>query len=217
MNKDYTPFAIDRFNNIKNKLKVDVLEFEDCLLNNIDKIKNKSGSPYSKFTPYFKEASKYKINQPTKNNYKNYDSKSLTSKYAINIKEIYNIYKNIKTYSIGGRLTALKILSSIKSTQSNYNETRNTLSIHTTNLSAYIKFGCVSIREVYWKFKSTLTKNNNDLIKQLYWRDFYYNIGYYHPYVLTGPNKNFNKKYYKVKWITYDIATIEQKKQWIAW
>ena len=52
----------------------------------------------------------------------------------------------------GGRKIGIKQLNKIK-TQTKYNDTRNTLSIQTTLLSAYIKFGCISIREVYWKLK----------------------------------------------------------------
>ena len=53
-----------------------------------------------------------------------------------------------------------------------YNEDRNTLSYSTTNLSAYLNFGCISIREVYHMAKQELG-NKNEIIKQLYWRDFY--------------------------------------------
>ena len=41
---------------------------------------------------------------------------------------------------------------------------RNNLDYNTTNLSAYVNFGCVSIREVYHSFKNELG-NKNELIK----------------------------------------------------
>ena len=62
----------------------------------------------------------------------------------------------------------------------NYNKTRNNPSIPTTRLSAHIKFGTLSIREVYWNFHSKLGISN-DLLKQLYWRDFYISCIYYFP------------------------------------
>ena len=77
-------------------------------------------------------------------------------------------------------------------TQKHYSKTHNELDKPTTQLSAYIKFGCISIREMYKAFKS-----NNDLIRQLIWRDFYMNILYSFPYVLGKPMK---PNYAKIKW-----------------
>ena len=91
----------------------------------------------------------------------------------------------------------LSQLSKIKN-QTKYNTNRNTLSIETSLLSAYIKFGCISIREVYWKIIDKLGKNNT-LISQLFWREFYYYIAYYFPQVLKG--KNYNEKYDDIEWI----------------
>ena len=62
-----------------------------------------------------------------------------------------------------------------------YSKTHNELSISTSELSAYIKFGCISIREVYQAFKT-----KHDFIRQLFWRDFYANILYiYTVYIYT--------------------------------
>ena len=62
----------------------------------------------------------------------------------------------------------------------------------TTKLSAYIKFGCVSIREVYYNYHK-----NRSLLRELIWREFYANIMYYFPHVIGS---NFKKKYDKIKW-----------------
>ena len=62
----------------------------------------------------------------------------------------------------------------------------------TSELSAYIKFGCVSIREVYKTFKT-----KHDFIRQLFWRDFYANILYSFPHVLGSTMKS---KYNKIHW-----------------
>ncbi len=59
----------------------------------------------------------------------------------------------------------------------------------------------------------------NDLIKQLYWREFYYNILDRYPNTLntTPKNKGLKKQYDKIKFITYKTATLNQKKQWYKW
>ena len=68
--------------------------------------------------------------------------------------------------------------------QKNYDKLRGLCSYNSTHLSAYIKFGTVSIREVYHTFVNELGKENG-LVKQLYWRDFYYNIIYHFPDTYT--------------------------------
>ena len=73
-----------------------------------------------------------------------------------------------------------------------YSKTHNELSISTSELSAYIKFGCISIREVYQAFKT-----KHDFIRQLFWRDFYANILYSFPHVLGHAMK---EKYNKIHW-----------------
>jgi deoxyribodipyrimidine photo-lyase len=82
--------------------------------------------------------------------------------------------------------------------QKNYGEDRNNLFQSTTKLSPYIKFGLISIREVYHKIKSLFGKSH-DLIKQLYWREFYYNISHNRPDLFKG--KSFKLQYDKIKWI----------------
>ena len=86
-------------------------------------------------------------------------------------------YDNVDLYEyIATRADALKRLKNIKD-QKNYDKDRDTLSIETTKLSVYIKFGLVSIREVYHRIKSLFGKEH-PLIRQLYWRDFYYTLSY---------------------------------------
>ncbi|MCW5951929.1 MAG: deoxyribodipyrimidine photo-lyase [Propionibacteriaceae bacterium] len=70
----------------------------------------------------------------------------------------------------------------------------------TTRLSVYNKFGCVSIREVYHSMKKA---RGIDLIKEIIWRDFYYQITYYNPYVIGNIGdytRSFKQKYNKLKW-----------------
>ena len=66
------------------------------------------------------------------------------------------------------------------------------------SLAPYIKFGCVSIREVYWIFKNNLG-GGNGLVKQLYWRDFYYNILYHFPETYTK-KRGLKSVYAKFPW-----------------
>lgn len=59
----------------------------------------------------------------------------------------------------------------------NYKDSRNILSENgTTKLSPHLKFGTVSIREVYWT-----SQGNLSLISELYWRDFYAYLVHFNP------------------------------------
>jgi len=215
VNRDYTPYSKKRdleIEEVCKKKKKAFESYEDSLMHPVGSIRSGSDEIYVKFTPYFTTAKKVKVNEPIKNNYNNYFKGNIEGEYKGSKKKFYNENEDISVH--GGRELALKILSGIKKF-SNYNKVRNTLSIPTTRLSAYIKFGCVSIREVYHKIKDVLGMNN-DLIKQLYWREFYYNIGDAHPELLEK-KKNFKENYNKIPWITYDKASDKQKKEWKAW
>jgi deoxyribodipyrimidine photo-lyase len=218
LNMDYTPYSVARdlrIASICNKHHIDFNPYEDYLLNPVNSVKNGSGDIYQKFTPYYRNASKIKVAQPDKNAYKNYYTDHIPTTISNNkIKQFYTV--NDDVYVHGGRSNGLKILNKIDIFKS-YNKNRNDLSLATTRLSAYNKFGCVSIREVYYNIKKELGMKN-DLIKQLYWRDFYYTICYFAPNTLTKKtNQNYNKKYSKIPWITWDKATLKQKKLFKAW
>lgn len=62
------------------------------------------------------------------------------------------------------------------------NTSPNSLEPSTTVLSPYLKFGCVSTRDVYWRLSSINSKGKHSdppvsLVGQLLWRDFFYTCG----------------------------------------
>jgi deoxyribodipyrimidine photo-lyase len=191
-NMDYTPYAIKRDKDISNFCKTKNIKcniIQDYLLNDIGTFNKKDGNPYTVFT-------QFKINKPNEIKIKNLTecNKLKTVDY---IKHTIN--KNILVH--GGRINGLKQLDKIKN-HKEYNKNRNMVSLQTTLLSAYIKFGCLSIREVYWKIYNKLGIKNT-LISQIYWREFYFYIVYYFPNVLKG--ENYNKKYDNIKWTNSKI------------
>lgn len=194
VNQDYTPYSTERdklIMDLCNDNNIAFNSYEDILLNPINSIQNGSGSIFVKFTPYFNRAKSIPINKPTKNKYTNY------SKLAKVSTKKFKLYDDENLEIEPGRKGGVKILKNI-SLHKDYNTDRNKLCQSTTNLSAYIKFGCLSIREVYYIIRQELGVKN-DLIKQLYWRDFYYNIAYSHPEVFS--NKGALKPIYNnIKW-----------------
>lgn len=200
ISEDYTPFAKKRQNQIQDICSKNGIEF-NCIENHMltDKTAGlkDDGNPYVKFTPYHRHAKKKKINPIETVKKFNFVSSNLKFEFEYK-KDIHNFYDSYNENLLvnGGRSNADKILKHIEDYKK-YNEEREIPSIKgTTYLSAYLKFGVVSPREVYYAFKKKLSLTNK-LFTQLYWRDFYMSIMYYYPDVLKGPMR---EKYKKLKW-----------------
>lgn len=184
VNSDYTPYSIERDSKIQKickSLKCEFKESDDILLNSLEYPKKDDGTYYMTFTKY---ADKARMKKPLKPNYLNIESKLLEIKeklkFNIHLEKLKGFYEfNPNNNVKGGRKQAKLILKNILN-QKNYNEKRSLCNYKSTNLSAYIKFGVVSIREVYYTFLNNLGPQN-DLVKQLYWREFYYYLLFHFP------------------------------------
>ena len=186
-NQDYTHFSQIRDKEINDFCKdnnIECISKEDITILPVGTIRTNSGTIYKKFTPFYNKAKllEYPIPKTVKFNFSN-----LKITKNINIHKFYT--KNPKILLPGGRQNALIQLKKIPD---NYPETRNIPFIPTTYMSAYNKFGCISIREFMQKLK-----NYKDIARQLYFRDFYYNIYYFNPELFV---KTSNPKFLKIKW-----------------
>lgn len=222
-NVDYTPYSRDRDKKISKwclSKKIGCHTYEDYLLVNLsNKLLTLEGGPYKKFTPYYNTACKEKIKaiKPIAsstikkfiklNSMKdNLLSRSLIiNKYGTleldfnqaksdltELNKYMNKLNNLPNNEIsGGRLHALSTLNDASMRKYDHNN----LATNTSMLSPYIKFGCISIREVYHK-----NARKKDFIRQLHWRDFYMRIVWYFPRVLAGPNRNFKENFNEIRW-----------------
>jgi deoxyribodipyrimidine photo-lyase len=214
VNMDYTPYSKIRDDKISETCKRNNVAFvsvEDYLLYPIKSILTGDNTVYHKFTPFYDNAIKKLPPKPVKLAGKNFikNLNKLSGESNINIHTLYEFNKNI--FSRGGRGNAQKLLSKVSKLKK-YEEIHNELSNSgTTKLSAAIKFGNISIREVYWKIRTTLG-GKSKLIEQLLWREFYYNIAYDDPRLLGSSDKirSFLPKYAKIKWSN-------NKKHFDAW
>lgn len=188
-NKDYSPFAIKRDGIIEAWAKskeIHIVTAEDYTLYPMGTILNNKNEPYQVFTPFYKKSLLIKVIAPE----------------PPIVKHI-NVIKNIKKFDKhkyyvvnddlavrGGRENALERFKNI---MTDYAKVRDYPALDkTTKLSAYIKFGCVSIREVYFNYNKV-----KELQRELVWREFYANILYYFPYVLGN---SFKQKYDNIEW-----------------
>ncbi len=191
INKDYTKYALDREDNIKKILEKHNLPFiivEDILLQPAKSVLNETGDIYSKFTPYYNKAVKIKVDKPKTNKYHNYIRNTHEIKDDLTDNDIEKLIKKFNLDNDeelnGTRKEALEKVNEIKD-HKNYDKNKDMLNKETTHLSSYIKFGLVSIREIYHKILELFGKSH-PLIRQLYWRDFYYNLGYERSDVFQG-------------------------------
>jgi deoxyribodipyrimidine photo-lyase len=205
-NKDITPYARQRdeaINTVCRGLNIDLLIYEDYTMYPMGKVKNNNGRPYEIYTPFYRKAMRVKVDIPEKEVLK---PKLVKRKCELEVDDVGKYYTANPDLEVrGGRGKALEILENIKRGKfRNYKKQRDIPAKEcTTKLGAYIKFGCVSIREVFHTCKEALGLSST-LVAQLYFREFYYNVAYYFPETLEGQvgEKNYfmRRKYEKSKW-----------------
>lgn len=95
----------------------------------------------------------------------------------------------------GGRTHGLDALARATrpKTHDHYAQNRDQFTYDTTYLSAYLKFGCVSVREVYHRFVHRFGLQS-ELVRQLIWREFFAHILAAHPEVIA-PSDRSNRSY----------------------
>jgi deoxyribodipyrimidine photo-lyase len=196
-NLDITPYARERDDEIIKlcqRMKTLVTYEHDYFLHPPGSIKSKSGGAYQKFTPYYEAASKINVQPPTNKKHLRFqmNDSHITNKISLEqaMSRFTKVNPNILVH--GGRQEAIKLLNRAVKNIKNYNAIHNDLSKNTSELSASIKFGCISIREVY-----KVLHSKSGLIRQLYWRDFYANIMYEFPFVI---GHSLKQKYDKIHW-----------------
>lgn len=197
VNQDYTPFSIKRDKAIAkvcNSNNVQFIVKHDALLFPPGVILTGAGTPYSVYTPFYKTTLKAKIAKPARIVRGIFASKKLEYEDSTILKKVVK-KENDQILVSGGRKEAVSILKKLKNFK-NYQKERDFPSIETTHLSAHHKFGTISIRESYHAIVQALGKGHG-LLRQLVWRDFFYHVGYFSPFVY---GQSFHKKYDKLKW-----------------
>jgi deoxyribodipyrimidine photo-lyase len=223
INKDYTKYAKNRENMLKELCTKHNVQFnsnDDHLLTDGEVLKS-DHTIYVKFSPFYNkcmeefkkeqpEVSTFVLENQTNKYMKFYSEKRdkiLNGLQTISVENLKQFYKDkldpdYVAHVKGGRSKAMDILKNI-STYNNYGDIRDIPSESTTNLSAYLKFGCVSIRELYEALHKV---HNHELIRSLIWRDFYMLYMREYPHCI---DQNVNKNI-EIKW----IGTDEHFKAW---
>lgn len=202
-NTDFTPFAQQRDAQIEEwcaSKNIHLITAPDYTLFDF-KIKNQNDKFYEVFTPYYKKCLA---------NFKLIPRPLNPQKYPFVHKKLPNALTKIAQFLpavptphralYGGREPALHILHQIvHGAFKNYDKERDFPAMDkTTHLSSYLKFGCVSIREVFWACAKAYG-HHHGLPRELIWREFFANL-------FTLPQKPIAK--------TWPPLDLQKLKQW---
>jgi deoxyribodipyrimidine photo-lyase len=203
-NRDYTPFARQRDQKIieaAQKKNIVVTYFDDALLCTPEQVHKDDGGQYTVFTPFYKKAQQVVISKErpfTADALFVIQQKGGLNRYS-KISDFYRLFGikyNAHVGLHGGRKAGIALLKQALQ-EKNYERWRDFPARDvTTHLSAHNKFGTLSIREVYHLI-STKFGVDHTLIRELFWRDFYYHIVYWFPYVI---GQSFQPKYRHLAW-----------------
>jgi deoxyribodipyrimidine photo-lyase len=198
-NRDYTPFSIARDKQLQEICTKSRIAFESCndlLLNEPEDINSGNGTPYSIFTAFFKNASKKTVTEPKKLPAASFYTKKISEAHDATIYKKILKERNEIIACHGGTHEGQKILTHLTD-QENYTKERDFPALDsTTHLSAHLKFGTLSVRQVYQAIAERLGKNH-PLARQLYWRDFFTHVAFHNSYVFGNA---YHKKYNSLPW-----------------
>jgi deoxyribodipyrimidine photo-lyase len=188
INKDYEPYSISRDHNIEvllRKKSISLFRFKDHVIFEETEILKSDGTPYTIFTPY-----------------KNKWLQKLSDITTLNPYPEENVRMNYFKHrfpfpgleELGFRESLIKVRPFDLSVIRNYEKYRDFPSEDkTTYLGPHLRFGTVSIRNIV----QTALSENACFLNQLIWREFFMQILFNFPYVVTG---NFRSKYDNVPW-----------------
>ena len=209
-NRDYEPYAKKRDELVAKKLKASGIEFEtfkDSAFHEKHEILTGSGSLYKVFTPYknkwlekFEESGKvipdYKCELKNLRKFSNPKNILETDWY-----KVMGFHPSPSVLKAGTN-EALKRLEAFENHMNKYKEARDFPAIEgTSNLSTYIRFGNISVRDMIRSGVSKRSEGASTWVAEIIWRDFYHMILDTHPYV---EKESFKREYDQIKWLGSD-------------
>ena len=197
-NRDYTPFSRTRDQRISERVAsagATVTHFADTLINAPENVLKDDGKPYTVFTPYYKRAIAREAPLPAPLVAGSFLKEERLAR--ISPTELVPETRSTDANSImGGRTAALEGLAKL-GTHQNYQQERDFPALAgTTRLGAHHKFGTISIRETL-AAATKLFGRECTLVRELYWRDFFTQIGFHFPHVFE---RSFNPAYDRIEW-----------------
>ena len=185
-NKDYEPYALKRDKKVKRLLAkkgIVFKAFKDQVIFEENEVLKNDGKPYTVYTPYKNKwlslFSKARCLPKLTANFNNFHA----SKYAFpTLADIGFEKSNIKVKDF--ELGRLNEYAKVRDFPYEY---------ATSYLSPHLRFGTIGIRNII----SKLTKEDDVFLSELIWREFFMQILFHFPMVVS---ENFKPKYNGIKW-----------------
>jgi len=187
-NRDYEPQAIKRDEEVAdflNKNNIKFSDHKDQVIFEKDEVLKSDHSPYTVFTPYSKKWKEI-LNTGTikkfKSNFKNF--------LPLQYEEVLSLK------DIGFEKTDLELRTPVleKRIIDSYDKFRDFPALnHTTHLGTALRFGTISVRDCV----EFALEHNAVWLNELIWREFFMQILYHFPHVVTTC---FKVKYEHIKW-----------------
>ncbi|MGZ5532236.1 MAG: deoxyribodipyrimidine photo-lyase, partial [Methylomonas sp.] len=196
VNRDYTPFSRQRDIDIQQhclRLGIHFHCHGDLLLNEPEQVLKSDESPYQVFTAFYKCARQNPVAMPRNLA----EGTFITASRDAANQDLIDRYMRPHDHPMrGGRIEALALLDKLAACR-DYHQQRDFPSLPaTSHLSAYLKFGCCSIREAYYAVLHTLG-SDHALLRQFYWRDFFTHIAFHYPHVFGHA---FHRRFDAIRW-----------------
>jgi deoxyribodipyrimidine photo-lyase len=192
-NRDYEPYSQLRDNAISSLCQAHGIAFKtfkDLVIFEKSEVTKSDGKPYTVFTPYMRRWKETLIQNPILI----HDSNPFLGNLNQNVK----ITQTPAWESMGFKKTTHGVSRPNIPTEiiSNYQNTRDLMGIEgTSRLSVHLRFGTISIRQL-----AILALNTNDAyLNELIWREFYMQILWHFPKVVT---ESFKPNYDSIPWNT---------------
>ncbi len=200
-NRLYDIYSINRDKKIKSSIlstSIDCETFNGYLLNEPWNIKNKSGSFFKVFTPYWRHCDEITKNKYFKNKKSNPNFLNISLKNSKKIEDLNLTNKNTnwtdKIYSNwipGERNAQLQLNDFIANKANNYSIGRDRPDQNlTSKISPHLHFGEISPLQIYKEVSLSKKIDRDNKIKYLAeigWRDFSYNLLYHYPDMTKNP------------------------------
>ncbi len=191
LNHDYEPYAKQRDEEVKQFLEsknCSLQTYKDQVVFEKSEIVKEDNTPYTVYTPYSKKWKQELLANPIKE----YN----TDKFLGNLLP-QNETLHIPTLSsLGFEKSTIDFPATILDTAiiTNYHTTRDIPSIQgTSKLSVHLRFGTISIRALVLY----ALQHNEKYLNELIWREFYQQILWHFPYVVSSC---FKQKYDTISW-----------------
>lgn len=215
LNRDYTPYALRRDENIQRALNIPVYAFDDGLLHPPGDVLKPDQTPYTVFTPFKKQwlalEKTPSVGEP---------HGCFMPAGGLSVQ--FGCVPTLAALGFGGDFKAPEASESAASSRledflaqriGSYSAGRDRLASDPGDdtrggwsfMSPYLRFGLVSPRQVYWAAREAYReagtpesrRSVEQYISELIWREFYAHILYHYPHALDG---SFRPEYDALKW-----------------